>query len=195
MKLTETQALIMERLIEAIETDDAMPGRTGPRQFGSAMPETALSDKEIWVLEFEDLREKMRFRTRQRWDHGNRQAERRSKCTPARISRMEETLGWVIQWLWDTDVRQCLLGFATVRARGWDWNRFVTSRNRRNRNKKAWVRQTTYRWISKSLQILEQHLSKNGVSLRETEDCGVRQIRAENHHKFDIIGFVRADAA
>jgi hypothetical protein len=178
MNLTIQQTLILERLIEAIETDDAMPGRPGPRQFGSAMPDTSLTDKEIWVLEFEDLREKMEFRTRQRWDHGNRQASRRAKCSPSRISRMEEALGWVGQWLWDADARQCLLGFATVKARGWDWNRFVTNRNRKFRNKNAWIRQTTYRWISKSLQILEQQLSKSGVLLQDAEDCPVRQIAA-----------------
>ncbi|WP_256442645.1 hypothetical protein [Ensifer sp. PDNC004] len=38
MSLTDTQAAILERLIEAIDTDLAMPGRVGPKMYGNSIP-------------------------------------------------------------------------------------------------------------------------------------------------------------
>lgn len=195
MKFSEQQALILERLIEAIETDDAMPARIGPKKFGSAMPDYFQNDKEVWILEFEDLREKMRFRTRQRRDERHRQAERRAKCSTARITRMEEALDWVLKWIWDQDVRTCLLAYVTVRARNQDWSRFLSARNRRHSQKKAWVRQSTYRWISKSIQMIEQQLSKNDLFLQEDGSCVLRHEQAERAGKSGTVGFACADAA
>ncbi|ASP55466.1 hypothetical protein [Sinorhizobium meliloti] len=37
MSLNDVQAAILERLIEALDTDIAMPGRIGPKMYGSAM--------------------------------------------------------------------------------------------------------------------------------------------------------------
>jgi hypothetical protein len=173
MKLTEQQALIMERLIEAMETDAALPVRIGPQKFGSSMPDYLHTEKDFWILELEDLKEKSRYRTRQRRDERHRAAERRAKCTARRISRMEQAFDWIIQWVWDAEVRECLMAYATVQARGWEWKRYVSARNRRNPKKKAWVSQNSYRWISKSLQIIEQQLVKRDVLLTAEGDCQV----------------------
>ncbi len=39
MKLTASHSMILERLIEAMETDDALPVSIGPKMFGSSFPE------------------------------------------------------------------------------------------------------------------------------------------------------------
>jgi hypothetical protein len=183
MKLTEQQALILERLIEAIETDIALPVRVGPRKFGNSMPDYLHTEKDFWILELEDLQTKSRYRTRQRRDERHRAAERRSKCSAHRISRMEQALDWVIKWVWDAEVRECLLAYATVKAQSWDWGRFLNNRNRQNPQKRAWVRQNSYRWICKSLQIIDQQISKSGFLLGEDGDLLVRQIRPEHTGK------------
>jgi hypothetical protein len=176
MKLTDQQAFILERLVEAMETDIALPVSIGPRKFGSSMPDYIHTEKDFWILELEDLRSRRSDLTRQRRDERHRAAHRRALCTPARISRMERSFDWVIQWVWDAEVRECLLAYVTVKARGWDWGRFVNARNRRNPKKKAWLRQNSYRWISKSLQIIEQQISKSGFLLDGAGDLQVRQI-------------------
>jgi hypothetical protein len=183
MKLTSQQALILERLVEAMETDIALPVRVGPRMFGSSMPDYLHTEKDFWILELEDLQEKSRYRTRQRRDERHRAAERRAKCTARRISRMEQAFDWIIKWVWDAEVRECLMAYAMVRARGWQWSRYVTSRNRRHPKKSAWISQNSYRWISKSLQIIEQHLVKTSFSLNNEGDLQVIQIEAESTGK------------
>ena len=183
MKLTEQQALILERMVEAMETDIALPVRIGPQKFGSSMPDYIHTEKDFWILELEDLKEKRRYRTRQRRDERHRAAERRAKCTASRISRMEQAFDWIIQWVWDAEVRECLMAYATVQARGWEWNRYVTNRNRRNPTKRAWVSQNSYRWISKSLQIIEHQIVKGGFSLNSEGDLQVIHEAAEHTGK------------
>jgi hypothetical protein len=173
MKLNEQQALILERLIEAMETDIALPVKVGPRMFGSSMPEYIHSEKDIWILEREDLTAKRKFLTRQRRDERHRAAQQRALCTPRRISRMEQAFDWIIRWVWDAEVRECLMAYAMVKARGWEWTRYVSNRNRRYPKKRAWISQNSGRWISKSLQIIEQQLVKGGFFLTAEGDCQV----------------------
>jgi hypothetical protein len=177
--LSEQQALILERLVEAMETDIALPVRVGPRMFGSSMPDYLQTDKEVWLLEREEWTDNRRDLTKRRHAERHRQAERRAKCTAKRISRMEEAFEWIIRYVWDAEVRECLMAYATVKARSWDWGRFVTQRNRRNPQKKPWLRQNCYRWISKSLQIIEQQISNSGFLLDNEGGLQMRQIRPE----------------
>lgn len=179
MKISDQQAIILERLIEAMETDNALPMSIGPRKFGTAMPDYLQTEAEYFVLEREDWTDRRRYLTRQRRNERHRAAERRAKCTSERITRMELAFDWVIDWIWDEDTRKCLLAYAKVKALGWDWNRYVSARNRKNPRKKAWVRQNTYRWIAKSLQIIEQQIAKAGFFLNNEGDLQVRQITAE----------------
>lgn len=183
MKLTETQGTILERLIEAMETDIALPVRIGPQMFGSSMPDYVHSEHEYFVLEREDETERKQHLTRQRKNERRREIERRAKCTKERISRMERTFDAVIKSVADEEIRDCLLDYAMVKARGWDWGRFVTSRNRRNPQKRAWVRQNTYRWILKALQFIEARPANLELLLPDLGALPVRQIGPESTGK------------
>lgn len=183
MKLTEQQAIILERLVEAMETDIALPVRIGPRKFGSSMPDYIQTEADYFVLEREDWTARRRDLTRQRRDERHRVAHQRALCSSQRVSRMEQSFDWIIQWVWDAEVRECLMGYVTVKARGWDWGRYVSSRNRRKPQKKAWIRQNSYRWISKSLQLIEQQIVKSGLLLTDEGNLQVRQIEAKQAGK------------
>jgi hypothetical protein len=179
MKLSEQQARVLERLVEAMETDIALPVRVGPRKFGSSMPEYYMTAKDIRDVETWCVNQRQDYQNRARWEGRNRAVHQRTICSPRRISRMEQALDWVISWVWDAEVRECLLAYVTVKARSGDWGRYVTARNRRNPRKKAWLRQNSYRWISKSLQIIEQQLAKSELFLNNEGDLQMRQIEPE----------------
>lgn len=183
MALTEGQAAILERLIEAMETDIALPIRVGPKSFGSSMPEYIHTASENFVREREDLKETGGARTKEDRDAERRRTERRAKCSRPRISRMEEAFDWVRRFIFDDDARQVLLAYAEVKARGWDWSRYITSRNKKNPKKKAWVKRTLYRWIVRSLQIIEQKTSQTVPLWRTTDDLQVAHEAAKHTGK------------
>jgi hypothetical protein len=143
-------------IIEAMGTAGALPIRVGPVMFGNSMPDYLHTEKDLWILELEDLHERARYRTRQRRDERHRAAHRHALCTPSRISRMEKAFDWII-WVWDAEVRECIMAFAMVQTRGWERSRFVARRNKRNRQKKSWLRQNSYRWIAQSSQIMSSN--------------------------------------
>ncbi|NTF35546.1 hypothetical protein [Agrobacterium rubi] len=183
MKLTETLAVILERLIEAMETDIALPIRVGPKQFGSAMPEYVHTQAEVFATQREDIAETMGQRTAFERKAVRAKLEKRRRCSAERISRMEETFEWVRKWIFDEEARQMLLAYAEVKARGWSWTKYVSNRNRRNPKKRAWVRQNCYRLISKSLQIIEQQIAKGGFFLHNGEALPMRQIEPKHECK------------
>lgn len=76
-------------------------------------------------------------------------------------------------------MRIVLLAYAEVKARGWDWSQYVQARNRRQPQKKAWVKRTLYRWIEKSLQQVETGLRKSETLLRDTAGLQVAHEEAE----------------
>lgn len=170
MALSEGQATILERLIEAMETDIALPVRVGPKSFGSSMPDYIHTAAENFVREREDLEHTGGARTREDRDAERRRTERRAKCSSVRISRMEAAFDWVRQYIFDDEARQVLLAYAEVKARGWDWSRYIAARNKRNPKKKAWVRRTLYRWIVRSLQIIEQKTAQTAPLWRTVDD-------------------------
>lgn len=160
--MTEAQHGILERLIEAFETDIALPVRVGPQAFGSSMPDYIHTPAENFAREREDIAEGGRWK-KDMVAAERRRTERRAKCSRERISRMEEAFGWVRTSIWDEETRQVLLAYAEVKARGWDWSRYLTNRNRRNPQKKAWVKRTVQRWIVRSLQIIEGNIHQRGT--------------------------------
>ncbi len=160
--MTEAQAGILERLIEAFETDIALPVRVGPQAFGSSMPDYIHTPAENFAREREDIAEGGRWK-KDMVAAERRRTERRAKCSRERISRMEEAFDWIRRFIWDDETRQVLLAYAEVKARGWDWSRYLTNRNRRNPQKKAWVKRTVQRWIVRSLQIIEEGVRQNGT--------------------------------
>lgn len=160
--MTEVQAAILERLIEAFETDIALPVRIGPQAFGSSMPDYIHTPVENFAREREDIAEGGRWKKEMEASE-RRRSERRAKCSRERVSRMEEAFDWVRCFIWDDETRQVLLAYAEVKARGWDWSRYLTNRNRRNPQKKAWVKRTVQRWIVRSLQIIECNIHQSGT--------------------------------
>ena len=181
--MNESQAMILERLIEAFETDIALPIRVGPKAFGSAMPEYIHSAAENFARMREDITETGGARTREDEAAQRRQTERRAKCSRERISRMEEAFDWVRKYVWDEEARQVLLAYAEIKARGWDWSRYLSNRNRRNPKKKAWIKRTVQRWIFKSLQVIEANLLKGEIILRSTATLHVSREEAKHPGK------------
>ena len=160
--MTETQNGILERLIEAFETDIALPVRVGPQAFGSSMPDYIHTPAENFAREREDIAEGGRWKKEMEASE-RRRTERRAKCSRERVSRMEEAFDWIRRFIWDVEARQVLLAYAEVKARGWDWSRYLTNRNRRNQQKKAWVKRTVQRWIVRSLQLIEDGVRQSGT--------------------------------
>lgn len=160
--MTEAQHGILERLIEAFETDIALPVRVGPQAFGSSMPDYIHTPAENFAREREDIADGGRWK-KDMVAAERRRTERRAKCSRERISRMEEAFDWIRRFIWDDEARQVLLAYAEIKARGWDWSRYLTNRNRRNPQKKAWVKRTVQRWIVRSLQIIEESSRQSGT--------------------------------
>lgn len=179
LSLTDGQAAILERLIEALDTDLSMPGRVGPKMYGNSMPDFLISESELTLLEFVDQHETDGMNTRARHNAVGKVIERRAKCSKERIGRMEESLDWLGRFVWDYEMRIALLAYAEVKARGWEWGRYIEQRNRRVGTKKRWVKRTVYRWIEKSLQQIETSLLKSAIILRDTAGLQVAHGEAE----------------
>jgi hypothetical protein len=160
--MTEQQATILERLIEAFETDIALPIRVGPQAFGSSMPDYIHTPAENFAREREDIADGNRWKKDMEKEE-RRRTLRRAKCTRERVTQMEEAFDWIRKYIWDDDARQVLLAYAEVKARGWDWSRYITNRNRKNPQKPAWVKRTVQRWIVRSLQIIDQNVRQSGT--------------------------------
>lgn len=160
--MTEMQAEILERLIEAMETDIALPVRIGPKAFGSSMPDYIHTPAENFAREREDASEGGSWK-RDMEKAERKRTERRAKCSSERISRMDEAFDWVRRFIFDEEARVVLLTYVEVKARGWDWSRYISNRNRRNPKKPAWVKRTVQRWIVRSLQVIEGHVRQSGT--------------------------------
>jgi hypothetical protein len=180
MTLTDGQAAILERVIEAIDTDIAMPGRVGPKMYGNAMPDYLISEAELLTLEFVDNHETGGMHTRHRNSAIDAGVERRAKRSRSRIGRMEEALEWVPAFVWDHEMRIVLFAYAEVKARGWDWTRYIETRNRRQPKKKTWVKRTLYRWIEKALQQIECGIANRSILLIDT--AGLQVAHGEAKH-------------
>ncbi|MBB4103560.1 hypothetical protein [Allorhizobium borbori] len=183
MKLTERQGVIMERLIEAMETDIALPVRLGPKAFGSSMPEYIHTAEEVRELRQEDQRKTGGFRNRENEAAERRRTERKARCSRERVSQMEQAFSWVLTHVQNEDHRKALLAYAEVKARRWQWERYVSNRNKRNPQKRAWVRQNTYRWILKALQAIDAQMPNFDALLLDQATLPMRQIEPENTGK------------
>lgn len=183
LSLNDAQAAILERVIEAIDTDIAMPGRVGPKMYGNSMPAYLVSEAELVTQEFIDMHETGGQYVEQRNNERSISIEKRAKRSRDRIGRMEEALAWVPRFVWDHEMRIVLFAYAEAKARGWDWSRYIEKRNRRQPQKKAWVKRTLYRWIEKSLQQVETGLRNDEILLRDTAGLQVAHGEAERTGK------------
>jgi hypothetical protein len=179
MKLSDAHHVILQRLIEAMETDHALPVKVGPRTFGSTLPEALESVDERFAREREDMTETGGKRTLEDKKAERRRLERRRKCTPQRISRMEEAFGWIQVAVVDEKHRKCILAYAMCKARRWGWSDYVTARNRRKIGKEVWVRQKTYEWNLKSLQAVEKEFLHNSTLCMDLANIQAGQIGAK----------------
>lgn len=175
MKLDEWQGVILDRLIEAFDTDTALPVATGPKMFGNAWPDIFSSEEDIREMERVEDRDWKQHQTRQRHQAIDAFTERRAKCSRPRISRMEEAFSWLSLVLGEED-RQIILAYAEVKARGLDFERFLELRNRKHKTKSAWVKRTILRRIDKILRELASILRKRAIILR---DCAGLQVAHE----------------
>lgn len=175
MSINDECAAILERLVEAMETDLALPVRVGPKMYGNSMPDYIQDEDDIDQMEREEMRDWKADRTRQRHQAINDKTARQAKCSRPRISRMEEALEWPGLIFDETD-RRILVAFCLVRAKGWEWGQYLERHNRRVGKEKAWIRRTTYRKITKSLQEVAKKLTEGGLILR---DCAGLQVSHE----------------
>lgn len=175
MKLDEWQGVILDRLIEAFDTDTALPVAKGPRMFGNAWPDVVHTESDVYDLEDEEKKKWKTHQTRQRHQAADAVTERQSKCTRSRISEMEEAFSWLSLVIGEED-RQIILAYAEVKARGLDFERFLELRNRKNTTKSAWVKRTILRRIDKILRELASILRKRAIILR---DCAGLQVSHE----------------
>ncbi|WP_085043845.1 hypothetical protein [Ensifer aridi] len=180
MKISEREAIVLERLIQAMETDIALPVRVGPKAFGSLMPEYLHTDHELYVLEREDLTETGGKRWAERKNAKRLETERRARCTRERITAMEEAFAWVIEHIGDEERRKVLLAYAEVKARGWQWERYLSNRNRRHPAKRAWIKRTVQRWIVQSLQEIAAKSDKGAFFLHDEGHLLMAQIEPEH---------------
>jgi hypothetical protein len=183
MKIDEAHGIVLERLIEAMETDIALPVRIGPKAFGSAMPDYVQTHAEWFANKREDYSETGGKRTREDEAAERRRTERRAKCSKERITRMEEAFGWVLAHVSNAEHRKVLLAYAEVKARGWQWDRYLQGRNRRNPQNSAWVKRTVQRWIVLSLQAIADNIPKADTFLAMDPDLLLAQIEGESTGK------------
>jgi len=166
LKVSDGQAVVLERLIEALETDLALPVRVGPRMFGNAMPDVVLGAADIFTLEVGELIDNGGVQTRQRHQAINDVTARKALCSRGRITRMEEAFAW-FSMIFDDEDRRILMAYAEVKAKKQEWERYIEKRNRRFPTKDAWVKRTIMRRIGKILQEVETKLRKSDIILRD----------------------------
>ncbi|NHT77536.1 hypothetical protein G8E10_17620 [Rhizobiaceae bacterium CRRU44] len=183
MKITETQALILDQIIEAFRTDAALPVRVGPKAFGTAMPDPVESRQDVFVTMREDLAETGGRRTRYENQARNREIERRALCSRSRISAMEQAFGWLTDFIDDEESRKILLAYSDCKARGWVWERYISNRNRKNPQKTAWVKRTLQRKICNCLQMLEDQIPMNTIFLSPNRDLLLSRIEEKGSGK------------
>lgn len=167
MSLSERQGVLLERMIQAVETDIALPDRVGPREFGSSMPDYYQTAKDIESAETWCINQRQSYQNRARWDGRNAVVRQQAICSSARIGRMTEAFAWLRAFVVDQELRRVLLAYSDCKARGLEWDRYIISRNRRHPTKKAWSKRTLYRWIEKALQQVDDGLVNNGVLLTD----------------------------
>lgn len=109
-----------------------------------------------------------------------RRTERRAKCSKERVTRMEEAFHWVLAHVGKPEHRKVLLAYAEVKARGWQWDRYLQNRNRRNPTENAWVKRTVQRWIVLSLQEISDNIPKRDILLPADRDLLLAQIEGES---------------
>jgi|GEM_PF-5252512 len=159
-----TTDTVLIRLIDAYSTIEVIAGRVTPKQYGSAHPAMLMEPEGRYTGKNLDELEKIR----------KEQQDKRALVGATSVSLAENAQLWPIEFIVDEIKRECLIEYATCRSGDGDWSEHVQRRNRRLPQKKAWIRQTTYRWNEQSLQLIAEKLNNGGSLLNKTERCQMR---------------------
>ena len=163
--------MVLSRLIDAYRTIEATTKRPGPEAAAGGTPMFVRDQNDRMMAgAAAQLRDEAAMRLRQ---------ERRPVASYA-ISAALEAQRWPIDFVPDEQKRECLISYATCRARDGDWSAFIQRRNRSVPRENAWLRRKTYRWNEQSLQRIADGLLKSSVPLSLTDDGQVTHERAES---------------
>lgn len=175
--MTWTPDLVLTRLIDAYRIIEAVTKNPKPRAGGSAHPAMSLDPEDRYTGRHLDEIERQLKAER----------ERRASVAAGSISAALEAQRWPLDIIANEDRRECLIRYASCRARDGDWSRTVDRRNRRAVNKKAWARRSTYRWNEQSLQRIAEKLNNDRVPLKDCERCAVTHEMPENQRETDTM--------
>ncbi|MCR5859712.1 hypothetical protein [Mesorhizobium sp. J428] len=188
--MTWTPDIVMVRLIEAYMIVERLPAaQRPPTTSASAWPNARMFDSEGRAFEFErvDLTTNGGEAMRQIKEARREDIERaaRKRVPAVAISLATEALRWPIDMIEDPRKRQCLIAYATCRARNVAWTKWLQARNRRAEKENAWLRLKTYRWNEQSCQRITDNLLKADVVLRLPWDCSMIQLEPKRQGETD----------
>lgn len=177
-KMTPGGAMILDRLIEAEETNRADRTRVFPKGFGSSMPDYIHDEKEWWAMLVDDaVNGDGKAWERIKADR-NRQGSRFAKLSSERVSRAEECETW---WrlIEDGEARSMLRLFVIAKLSGRSWSETLTMRNRKFHSSKAWVKNKSFRQIHQLLEYLFVKVGQFEINWLSANGLQVGQIRPE----------------
>ncbi len=174
-----TKDVVLERLIDAYKTIEATTKRPSPATPGRGSP--------MFVRDQND-RMMAGGAAQLRDEEAMRHAQDRRPVASYSISMALEAQRWPLEFIKDEQKRECLIEYATCRARDGDWSAYLHRRNRRVGSQNAWLRRKTYRWNEQSLQRIAHALLKSSVPLRLAGDGQVTHEQAETSCELATVG-------
>jgi len=185
-----TPDIVMVRLIDAYVTIERLPAQDR-RRVGNGWPNMLMFDtaSEAFGFELSDLTfnggESMAVIRETRRDDILRDAKRAVRADA--ISMAMEAMRWPIEVISDEAKRECLIAYATCRARNREWTKVLAARNERVPKEKTVLRLKSYRWNEQSCQRISDHLSKESVLLRTPLDLRMIQPEAKSTGETDTV--------
>ena len=171
--MTEWQPdMVLSRLIDAYRVVNAIGRVDWPKQYGSAMPTPSglTSAEEIYQFQLEDLLHNrgrsFRSLLRDRQRATARAAER--IVSIERITAAESAIHWPAL-IESEQKRSCLVQFATCKAHGRRWGKWLMIRNKKVPAAQGWAKRTTYRWVDQTLSDLARKLAERGEPVKKIE--------------------------
>lgn len=185
-----TPDIVMVRLIDAYVTIERLPVKSFGGG-GNGWPNMLMFEttSEAYKFELSDLLfnsgELMAVIRETRRDDIIRDAKRAVRADA--ISMAMEAMRWPIEIIPDEEKRECLVAYATCRARNREWTKVLAARNKRVPQEKAVLRPKSYRWNEQSCQRISDHLNKESVLLRTPLDLRMIQVEAKSTGETDRV--------
>jgi hypothetical protein len=159
---------ILRRLIEAHRVIDAVVSSPRPKSFGSNMPEILRfpTEYDVWMAEMDSIKSDGGATFRSMQSHRVRQLEQlaRSHYTSKQISDAEDAMRWPAM-VQDPTRRELLNLKVKCEAKGGQWTKWLTARNRKLPARNGILRQNSYRLITLALQDIREGLVKRSELL------------------------------